>query len=44
MIIKKDAKSRKQTLVLLFRKLKKFVKKKKFSDTSLSVTVGWPTL
>ena len=44
MIIKKDAKARKQTLVLLFRELKEFVKKGKFSDTPLSVTVGWPAL
>ena len=44
MIIKKDAKARKQTLVLLFRELKEFVKKKNLSDTLLSVTVGWPTL
>lgn len=28
MIIKKDAKVRKQTLILLFQKLKKFIKKK----------------
>ena len=42
MIIKKDAKARKQTLMLLFQELKEFVKKGKFSDTPLSVTVGWP--
>ena len=39
---KKDTKARKQTLVLLFRELKEFVKKGKFSDTPLSMTVGWP--
>ncbi len=33
MIIKKDTKAGKQTLVLLFRELKEFVKKGKFSDT-----------
>ena len=44
MIIKKDAKARKQTLMLLFQELKEFVKKGKFSDTPLSVTVSWPVL
>ena len=40
MIIKKDAKAKKRTLVLLFRELNEFVKKEKLSDTSLLVTVG----
>ena len=42
MIIKTDAKAKKQTLVLLFRELKEFVKKG--NDTPLSETVGWPAL
>lgn len=44
MNVKKDTKARKQTLVLLFRELKEFVKKGKFNDTPLSVTVDWPAL
>ena len=42
MTVKKSTKARKQTLVLLFRELKEFFKKEKFSDSPLSVTVGWP--
>ena len=37
MNVKKDTKARKQALVLLFRELKEFVKKGKFSDT----VMGW---
>lgn len=40
MTIKKDTKAKKRILLLLFWELRKFVKKKKFGDISLSVTVG----
>lgn len=38
MTVKKDTKARKQTLVLLFRELREFVKKGKFGDTPLAGT------
>ena len=44
MSVKKDIKAEKQVLVLLFWKLKEFVKKKKVGDTLLSVMVGWPAI
>lgn len=44
MIIKKDIKAKKQLLVLLFQKLKEFIKKKNFGDILLSVIVGWLVL
>lgn len=44
MTVRKNTKPKKQTLVLLFRELKKFVKKGKFDDILLSVMVGWQAL